>query len=170
MNHPLKQPHIRSMQFCNWGIKKTLRSLEGLCDTLSDINPFHATGLFLNPVKISENEKFPNDFWGDRKKTVAWHGLTNCSFLQFASLLSLLIHFIAVVSFHTPHLFCFQGVQKETSGMKWVKNWSTKLVMDALFKTWYDRFRSWKIWYFQKNTQKCSLHQNTKILHHKNIL
>ena len=41
------------------------------------LNPFHATDLFLYPLKSSENQTFSDDFRGYRKKPVAWNGLTN---------------------------------------------------------------------------------------------
>ena len=37
------------------------------------IDPFHATGLFLYPLKILENVWFSNVFSGYRKKPVAWN-------------------------------------------------------------------------------------------------
>ena len=39
------------------------------------INPFHATGLFLFPLKTLENLWFSDVFRGYRKRTVAWNGL-----------------------------------------------------------------------------------------------
>ena len=38
-------------------------------------NPFHANGLFLYPLKKSENLWFSNVFRGYRKRPVAWNGL-----------------------------------------------------------------------------------------------
>ena len=38
-------------------------------------NPFHVTGLFLYPRKISENLWFPDVFRGYRKRPVARNGL-----------------------------------------------------------------------------------------------
>ena len=35
------------------------------------LNPFHATDLFLYPLKSSENQTFSDDFRGYRKKPVA---------------------------------------------------------------------------------------------------
>ena len=35
------------------------------------INPFHATGLFLYPLKKSENQRFSDTFAGYRKRPVA---------------------------------------------------------------------------------------------------
>ena len=40
------------------------------------ISPFHATGLFLFPQKISENQMFSDVFRGYRKRSVAWNGLS----------------------------------------------------------------------------------------------
>ena len=37
--------------------------------------PFHATGLFLYTLKISENLWIPDVFRGYRKRPVAWNGL-----------------------------------------------------------------------------------------------
>ena len=45
-------------------------------------NPFHATGLFLFPLKTSENQRFSDVLRGYRKRSVAWSGLT-FSFLIF---------------------------------------------------------------------------------------
>ena len=39
------------------------------------INPFYATGLFLYPLKTSENQRFSDVFRGYRKRPVAWNGL-----------------------------------------------------------------------------------------------
>ena len=39
------------------------------------INPFHATGLFRNPLKTSENLRFFYFFRGYWKRPVAWNGL-----------------------------------------------------------------------------------------------
>ena len=40
-----------------------------------DLNPFHATGLFLYPLKISENLWFSYVFRGYRKRPVTWNRL-----------------------------------------------------------------------------------------------
>ena len=39
-----------------------------------NINPFHATDLFLYPEKISENLWFSDIFWGYRKRSLTWNG------------------------------------------------------------------------------------------------
>ena len=39
------------------------------------VNTFHATGLFLYPLKTSENLWFSDVFEGYRKRLVAWNGL-----------------------------------------------------------------------------------------------
>ena len=39
------------------------------------INLFHATGLFLYPLKTSENQRFLDIFRGYRKRPVTWNGL-----------------------------------------------------------------------------------------------
>ena len=39
------------------------------------VNPFHTAGLFLYPLKISENLSFSDVFSGHRKGPVAWNGL-----------------------------------------------------------------------------------------------
>ena len=39
------------------------------------INLFHATGIFLYPLKTSKNQRFFDIFRGYRKKPVAWNGL-----------------------------------------------------------------------------------------------
>ena len=41
------------------------------------INPFYTTGLFLYPLKISENLCFSDVFRGYRKRSVACHGIEN---------------------------------------------------------------------------------------------
>ena len=38
--------------------------------------PFHATGLFLYPLKTLENQRFYDVFREYRKRSVAWNGLT----------------------------------------------------------------------------------------------
>ena len=42
---------------------------------MDSINPFQATGLFLYPLKTSENQRFSDVFRGHRKRPVAWNGL-----------------------------------------------------------------------------------------------
>ena len=39
------------------------------------INPFHATGLFLFPLKTSGNQRFSDVFRGYKKRSVALNGL-----------------------------------------------------------------------------------------------
>ena len=43
-------------------------------------DPFHVTGLFIYPLKTSENPWFVNVFSWYQKWPVAWNGLTNLSF------------------------------------------------------------------------------------------
>ena len=45
--------------------------------------PFHATSLFLYPLKTSENERFSDVFREYRKRPVAWKGLP-CHILKWA--------------------------------------------------------------------------------------
>ena len=40
-------------------------------------NPFHATGLFLYPLKTSKNLRFSDVFRGYRKRPMAWNGLNS---------------------------------------------------------------------------------------------
>ena len=45
--------------------------------------------------------------------------------IYFVLLISFsLTHFLPLISFDTPLVFCFQGVSKEISGMKWFNNQS----------------------------------------------
>ena len=39
---------------------------------LYPLNPFYFTGRFLHPLKISDNQRFPNVFRGYRKRKVPW--------------------------------------------------------------------------------------------------
>ena len=50
----------------NWGLLKELQE---------SINPFHGTGLFLCPLKTSENQRFSDVFKGYRKRPVVWNRL-----------------------------------------------------------------------------------------------
>ena len=50
----------------NWGLLKELQE---------SINSFHGTGLFLYPLKISENQRFSDVFKGYRKRPVVWNRL-----------------------------------------------------------------------------------------------
>ena len=45
------------------------------------LNPFQVTGLFLYPLKTSENQRFSDVFGGYRKRPVAWSEL-----IRFASI------------------------------------------------------------------------------------
>ena len=38
-------------------------------------DPFHATCLFIYPLKTSESQRFPDVFRGSRKRPVVWNGL-----------------------------------------------------------------------------------------------
>ena len=40
------------------------------------INPLHATGPILSPLKTSENQRFSDVFRGYRKRSVVWNGLS----------------------------------------------------------------------------------------------
>ena len=44
---------------------------------LQNINAFHVTGLFLRPLKTSENQRFSDVFMGYRKRQVTWNALKN---------------------------------------------------------------------------------------------
>ena len=48
------------------------------------INPFHAIGLFLYPLKTSENQRFFNVFRGYsmKWKPVAWNGSRGAKFIK----------------------------------------------------------------------------------------
>ena len=48
---------------------------------IEKINPFHATGLFLYPLKKSENQRFSVVFRGYRKRPAARKGLMLTMFL-----------------------------------------------------------------------------------------
>ena len=50
---------------------------------LQFINPFHATGLFRYPLKISQNQMFSDVFRGYRKRPVAWNELNDKSKILF---------------------------------------------------------------------------------------
>ena len=54
---------------------KLKKSKEIFCIKL--FNPFHAIGLFLYPLKTSENLRFFDVFRGYRKRPVAWKGLNS---------------------------------------------------------------------------------------------
>ena len=45
------------------------------CELHYRFNPFHATNLFLYPLKISDKQTISDVFKGDRKRPVAWNGL-----------------------------------------------------------------------------------------------
>ena len=49
---------------------------EQIQNNIHHINPFHATGLFLHPLKISENQSFSDVFRGYRNRSAAQNGLT----------------------------------------------------------------------------------------------
>ena len=48
------------------------------------IDPFHATGLFIYPLKTSENQRFSDVFRGYRKRPVAWNELQLLSVVAFS--------------------------------------------------------------------------------------
>ena len=52
------------------------------------INSFHASPLFLYPLKTSENHRFSDIYWGYKNRTLALNGLT--VELSFALTLKLL--------------------------------------------------------------------------------
>ena len=51
---------------------------------IQHVNPFHATGLFLNPMKTSENLWFSDAFRGYKKRPVPWIGLTVMDCVAFS--------------------------------------------------------------------------------------
>ena len=55
-----------------------VESAAPLINTL--LNPFYATGLFLYPLKTSENQRFSDVFMGYRKRPVGRNGLKGFSF------------------------------------------------------------------------------------------
>ena len=53
----------------------------------TDIDLFHATGLFLHPLNLSENLWYSDASWGWRNKVVVWNGLIMyCFFGTWSSL------------------------------------------------------------------------------------
>ena len=46
----------------------------------TSFNPFYATGLFLYPLKTSENQKFSDVFMGYRKRP--WHEMSSRDFAK----------------------------------------------------------------------------------------
>ena len=52
-------------------IKKETKIEEQILLFSERVNPFHATGLFLYPLKISENQRFSDAFRGYRKSPMA---------------------------------------------------------------------------------------------------
>ena len=66
----------------------------GICVTvsLSFFKPFHATGLFLYPLKTSENFWFSDGFRGYKNRPVAWNGLTTTAGTQVRSVLYVSSH------------------------------------------------------------------------------
>ena len=50
------------------------------------VNPFHATGVILYPLKTSENLWFSDIFRGYRERPVTWNGLTQTRLLPFVNL------------------------------------------------------------------------------------
>ena len=51
---------------------------------ISSINPFHATGHFLYPLKVLENLWFYDVFWGYKKTPVVWNRLSNQVLIEIA--------------------------------------------------------------------------------------
>ena len=62
------------------------------------LNPFHATGHFLYPLKISENQRFSDIFRGAQKETREMEVVKE-STNPFQVILT---HFMPLVSFYTP--------------------------------------------------------------------
>ena len=59
-----------------WYLKK---HYEGVSETsVTFLNPFNVTGLFLYPLKTSEKQKLFHGFRGYRKIPIAWNGLRVC--------------------------------------------------------------------------------------------
>ena len=52
------------------------------------LNPFHGTGLFLYPLKISENQRFSNVFQGVQKETSGIKWLNSVKACQNVSLIN----------------------------------------------------------------------------------
>ena len=46
------------------------------------VNPFHVTGLFLYPVKTSENVRLSHVFMGYIKRPEAWNGLKAINYFR----------------------------------------------------------------------------------------
>ena len=105
------------------------------------INPFHATGLFLYPLKTWENLKFSYNFRGNRKISLPWNGFLRLRWLWllvWKNLNLTLWNFIVVliyypisaqfcVSYRNQYLFCrakqMTGFStKRNTGLKWVKS------------------------------------------------
>ena len=66
----------RYREWANEQLKTAGSSMTSFNEGKCLFNPFHATGLFLYPLKIWENLWFSDIFRGYRKRTVAWNGLS----------------------------------------------------------------------------------------------
>ena len=53
-----------------------------------NVKPFHATGLFWNPLKTSENQRFSWTFSGCIERAVTWDGLNSNLKLGSVTLIS----------------------------------------------------------------------------------
>ena len=83
------------------------------------INPFHATGLFLFPLKTSENQRFSNILRGYRKRPVSWNGLRTW-YLNTSTLLNALSAFVSCM-------------QPSLQGYILNKGWAIRIFMCFLF-------------------------------------
>ena len=63
-------------------------------------NPFHATDLFLYPVKTFESHRISEVFWGYRKRPVSWNGFSRLVLLQNSKWLYIKVNFIWVFHVH----------------------------------------------------------------------
>ena len=61
-------------------------------------NLFHATGIFLYPLKISENQRFFDDSRGSGKRSVPWNGLIKPFSLLIMNLVCELENFIISIN------------------------------------------------------------------------
>ena len=59
--------------------------------TSEDGNPLHDKGLFLYPLKTSENLCFSDVFRGYRKRPVAWYGLMNIYLKLFIDIFTVFV-------------------------------------------------------------------------------
>ena len=82
--------------FITFVVLKTLYNISNIWKSVKRyitirVNPFHDTGVFLYPMKTSENQRFSDVFRGYRKRLVAWnrlmyfqkHQMLLCYFLSY---------------------------------------------------------------------------------------